>query len=186
MAVLLIVPPLTHAVYYILERVPDLFCIINIHVLYFYCIFVSFYVLLPRHCNPLFAFLFFLSSFLPVLECGRDVYAHFQPHLSDVASWTLEWLPSIPCPHASGIPKQFMGSNKRIRGMIYKLNPSNNCSCNFPLDVLERKVNCIRNVSVKYLGIWLVYNSHDGKPVGLLLERKVSGIWNGIAILNNT
>lgn len=51
-----------------------------------------------------------------VFECGRDVYAHFQPHLPDASTGPLEWLSPVPGPNASGIPEQFMGSNKWVGG----------------------------------------------------------------------
>ena len=49
---------------------------------------------------------------VPVLECGGDVHAYIQPDLFDAAAWPLEWVPSVPCAHAPGLPFQFLDCHK--------------------------------------------------------------------------
>ena len=48
---------------------------------------------------------------LPVLECSRDVYAHFQPDLPDAPTGPLEWVPAVPSSLPARLPSQLMGIN---------------------------------------------------------------------------
>ena len=43
----------------------------------------------------------YLLPSLAVLECGRDVHAHFQSDLPDAVTGTLEWLSPVPSSHAT-------------------------------------------------------------------------------------
>lgn len=47
-----------------------------------------------------------------VLECGWDVYANIQPDQYDAAARPLEWLSTVPCSDAAGLPFQFVDSHK--------------------------------------------------------------------------